>query len=320
MNIWLIGAGTMAAQHAEVLRDIGQDVTIVATSPDRAVPLADVHGMASFTHGLDRALAELPQPDAAIVVLPVNLLAAAALSLVTSGVPRVLIEKPACLSANELEPVVEVIQRTGTFAAVAYNRRFLSSVAEARRRIEAAPEILSVLFEFTEAALRIATLATPNDIKRRWVLANSTHVIDLAFHLCGWPDTLESQIRGRFDWHPSGADFRGFGTTTRGASFSYLADWRGPGRWGLEIVLPEERLILRPMEQLQVIPLGRFASQAVTGIDDRLDCDYKPGLYLQMQAFLATTPDPRLVTVKQQLHAIRSVYNPIAGYDQEKAN
>lgn len=316
MKIWLVGAGPMAALHAPVLEEMGHEVTVIATSPTRAEPLAAAHGMMAFLHGLDAGLTDLPLPDAAIVVLPVDLLAEAALKLVQGGVPRILIEKPGCLNTRELDLVVEAAKSRGTYVGIAYNRRFFAATIEARRRIAEAGKCLSVVFDFTEAADRIAALPTPAAIKNRWVLANSSHVIDLAFHLAGRPAELKTHIRGGFDWHPTGSDFRGLGMTETGASFSYHADWRGPGRWGIEIVLPTERLVLRPMEQLQVMPHGSFNLQQVQ-IDDTLDHRFKPGLYRQMAGFLADHPDPLLVTAEQQLTAIRSVYNRIAGYDEE---
>lgn len=301
----------MAALHAPVLADFAHDVTVVATSPVRADPLAGSFGMASWTRGLDEALATLPAPDAAIVVLPVDQLATATLALLRAGVRRVLIEKPACLWHDELAPVVAEAEQRDAFVAVAYNRRFFASVIEARRRIDDAGGVLSFSFEFTENAPRVAELATPAQIKARWLLANSSHVIDLAFHLGGWPSDWATRTTGALSWHPAGADFRGMGATDRGASFSYFADWRGPGRWGVELVLPNERLVLRPMEQLAVMPLGRFDLQPVE-IADQLDRAFKPGLYRQMQAFLAETPAPELVTVAQQLRAVRDVYDRIA--------
>jgi len=317
MTIWIVGAGPMAALHAKVLQAMDTaPVTIVATSETRAKPLAQNHNMAFFAGGLEQALADLPTPDAAIVALPVDKLAGAAQALVQAGVKKVLVEKPGCLTAAELALVVTAADRHDSFVAIAYNRRFFASVIEARKRIAAAERILSVNFEFCEDARRIEALPTPTPIKKKWVLANSSHVIDLAFHLCGWPQSMTNSVTGHLDWHPAGADFRGMGVTQQDAQFSYYADWRGPGRWGVEIVLPQERLILRPMEELTVMPRGSFQSTVVE-IDNQIDRDFKPGLYRQTEAFLAQQLDPVLVTARQQLYAITDVYAPMANYDRD---
>ncbi len=313
MSIWLIGAGPMAALHAAVLESMQVDVTVVATSATRAQPLAEKHSMRAYTHGLERALEDLPLPDAAVVALPVDKLAVAAEKLAAAGVRKILLEKPGGLTSDELLPVLTAAELTGSYVAIAYNRRFFASVIEARRRIGAAGNVLSVNFEFCEDAPRIAALPTPDRIKENWVLANSTHVIDLAFHLCGQPSEWTCDTKGSLSWHSRGADFRGFGQTVNGARFSYFADWRGPGRWGIEIILPDERLILRPMEKLAIMARGSFETLPVE-IDDTLDKKFKPGLYLQMKAFLNEEPDANLVTVEQQLNAINCIYNRIANY------
>lgn len=297
---------------------MGKSVTIIATSPSRALQLAEKHGMQAYTKGLTQALARLPRPEAAVLALPVDRLAAAALELAQAGVPRILIEKPGALNAAELDPVQTAAQATGAQVFIAYNRRFFASVQEVRRRIAQAGQVLSVAFEFCEDADRIAALPTPDSIKQNWLLSNSSHVIDLAFHLCGSPADWQHQVTGSLPWHDRGADFRGMGTTTTGARFSYFADWRGPGRWGMEIILPTERLILRPMESLQVMPRGSFIAQAVT-LNAALDSQFKPGLYAQMAGFLAQDPSANLVGLAEQIRNMREVYGPMSQYSQTAA-
>lgn len=313
MSIWLVGAGPMAEFHAAVLADIGADVTIVATSATRALPLAEKHGMAHYTQGLMRALDALPRPDAAIVALPVDRLAGVALALAQAGVPRILLEKPGALRPDDLDPVCAAARDTGSQVFVAYNRRFFAAVAEARRRIAASDAVLSFSFEFCENADQIAGLPTSDDIKQHWVIANSSHVIDLAFHLCGLPQDWQHKVAGSLPWHTSGSDFRGMGQTETGAAFSYFADWRGPGRWGLEIVLPQERLFLRPMESLSVMRRGTFQAVQVA-VDNALDLAFKPGLHTQMTGFLALDPAPELVRLDDQITMMREIYDPMAGY------
>ena len=314
MSIWLVGAGTMASTYAKVLSSLtNRSVTIIANTPIRSKVLAEKYGMNYFAGGLQNALKSLPIPDAAIIALPVDILAKAAYELVVAGVSKVLIEKPGCLSSDELLPIITAVKKHENFVAIAYNRRYLSSVIEARKRIKSAEKILSVNFEFCEDAPRIEALSTPLLIKEKWLLANSSHVIDLAFHLCGQPSEIRSEISGSLGWHPKGADFRGTGITNKGANFSYLADWRGPGRWGLEIILPNERLILRPIEKLSVMQRGSFEPKQIK-IEDQLDKDYKPGLYLQTKAFLSDEIDATLVTLEEQFNLIKNVYNPISNY------
>lgn len=317
MSIWLIGAGPMAEFHAAVLADLGRAFSVVARSAERAGPLAAKYGAEMIVGGLEAALAGGVVPEHAIVVLPVDGLAAATRALIEAGVRSILVEKPGGLDGDDVEPVAIAAEARGAEVFVAYNRRFFAAVLEAERRIAAADRILSMVFEFTEDADRIEQLPTAARIKSRWVLANSSHVIDLAFHLCGAPAGWTPEVSGALAWHPSGADFRGTGTTTRGARFSYLADWRGPGRWGIEIVLPGERLVLRPMEKLQSVPRGRFEAQPVE-IDDEIDRRFKPGIHRQMVAFLGGEGRERLLRLDEHLDHLRRVIEPMAGYSSSR--
>ena len=93
--------------------------------------------------------------------------------------------------------------------------------------------------------------------------------------------------------------------------FSYHADWEAPGRWGVEVLTRQHRFILRPMEQLQVVRLGSVKVESVE-LEDKLDKDFKPGLYAQTKAFL-NKDDCWFCTIEEQLqHCL--VYDEMAGY------
>ena len=135
MSIWLVGAGPMASTYAKVLSSLtNRSVTIIANTPIRSKVLAEKYGMNYFAGGLQNALKSLPIPDAAIIALPVDILAKAAYELVVAGVSKVLIEKPGCLSSDELLPIITAVKKHENFVAIAYNRRYLSSVIEARKK------------------------------------------------------------------------------------------------------------------------------------------------------------------------------------------
>ena len=58
---------------------------------------------------------------------------------------------------------------------------------------------------------------------------------------------------------------------------------------------------------------GSFEPKQIK-IEDQLDKDYKPGLYLQTKAFLSDEIDATLVTLEEQFNLIKNVYNPISNY------
>ncbi len=96
--------------------------------------------------------------------------------------------------------------------------------------------------------------------------------------------------------------------------FSYHADWEAPGRWGVEVLTRKRRLVFRPMEQLQVVPLGSVRLENVE-LDDSMDKEFKPGLFMQAKAFLDR--DGRLLcSLDEQLEHCK-VYDQMAGYGRD---
>jgi hypothetical protein len=109
-------------------------------------------------------------------------------------------------------------------------------------------------------------------------------------------------------WHLH-ARYTGAGISDDGALFSYVADWQGPGRWGVEIITLKSRLILKPLEKLQIQKIGSMALEEVV-IDDGIDTSFKPGFFCQVEAFLQNSQT--LLSVHEQLDHLRyyKIINP----------
>ncbi len=290
MKVLLVGAGPMAVAYARVLDALGAAWSAVGRGAQSAAQFAAATGREPVLGGLGAYLdAASTRPDAAIVALPVRDLAATAALLLDAGTPRVLVEKPAGLTASEIEELACAAARARADVFVAYNRRFYASVTAARDLVAEDGGITSFHMEFTELADRVGDSVGDRVLLSNWFLANSTHVVDLAFHLGGEPVTAGGLVAGALDWHPQAACFAGHGRTKKGAVFSWHADWSSAGRWGLDLRTPRRRLILQPLETLAVQEKGNFAVSPAP-IADELDRRFKPGLYRQVEAFLSDAP------------------------------
>ena len=307
--VWLIGAGPMAVAYAAVLQALSVPFEVIGRGERSAQSFREATGVEVRTGGLSAWVSRgLDAPRAAIVAVGVDRLAEVVHSLIGCGVPNVLVEKPGGLDEREIATVAEAARASGVRVHVGYNRRFYASTRAAREIIEEDGGVSSFSFEFTEWSHVIADSPQPEAVKRAWLLANSSHVIDLAFHLGGWPDEMVCFKKGTLDWHPDGAAFTGAGSSGE-ALFSYSADWAAPGRWGVEILTPKRRLILRPMEQLQVQKIGSVAIEPVD-IDGELDARFKPGIYRQTEAFLSGDHGD-LVPLARQLEHVRDYHTKI---------
>ena len=313
MNLWLIGAGAMAQDYAKVLQGLGQNFAVIGRSAASAEKFELATGHSVRLGGLSAALAASGAPELAIVAVGVEQLASVATELIKAGTRRILLEKPGGLNTIEIGALKQIAAKHNADVMIAYNRRFYTSTALARKLIAEDGGATSCIFEFTEWSHVIASLTKAPGVKEAWFLANSTHVVDLAFHLCGFPKDWHAWHGGSLDWHPSAARFCGSGITDRGVFFSYHADWEAPGRWGLEFLTRKRRFILRPLEQLQVIQMGSVRIENIE-LDDRMDKEFKPGLFRQTEAFL-NRDDSQFCSIDEQLRH-NTVYGEMAGYGQ----
>jgi predicted dehydrogenase len=285
-DIWLIGAGYMAQEYAKVLKGQNRKFSVIGRSINSAEKFEEALQIPVFVGGLDEAISlALKPPSFAIIAASVDQLANACQSLIEFGVENILVEKPAGLNRSDVRMVCEKGRSKNAKVFVAYNRRFFSSTMKALEIIEEDGGVTSFNFEFTEWSHKINDVKRPKEVFESWFLTNSTHVIDLAFFLGGLPTKMSCYTHGTTEWYTKASIFAGAGITDRKSLFSYQANWKGPGRWVVEVITPKHRLIFKPIEKLQIQEIGSVAVEFVQ-VDDEIDTKYKPGLYLQTKAFL----------------------------------
>ena len=313
-NVLLVGSGYMAREYAKVLTALRINFQVAGRGEENCKTFLEAYPGVKITSG---GLEKLKLPadcSHAIVASSVNALFDNTRNLLKKGVTRILLEKPGGSTGREIEKLAAIVKEKRATVLLAYNRRFYASVRKAKECIEEDGGVLSYNFEFTEWPHTIETLAVPDKIKQHWFLANSTHVVDTAFYLGGKPKKMTAIKNDSLDWHSSAAIFAGAGITEKGSLFNYQANWKSPGRWSIEMLTSRRRLILRPMEKLQ-IQHHRSVFISEMEIDDQIDKDFKPGLFLQTKNFLAGE-DKEFCTISDQRKMVKKYYNKIAGYSK----
>lgn len=312
-HVLLIGAGGMAQDYIKVLKTLDIEFTVIGRNKENAKKCAEAANCHVISGGLESYLSANPQPCShAIVAVGVEKLYETTKLLLESNVKNILVEKPGAMQTKEFEELTSLSKAKNAQVFIAYNRRFYASVFKAQTIIEDDGGVTSFNFEFTEWAHEIKDLQKAQGVKEKWFLANSTHVVDLAFYLGGKPKELSAYTSGSLDWHPSASVFSGAGISEQDILFSYQANWESAGRWSVEVLTKNHRLIFRPMEKLQIQKRGSIAQEFIE-IDYVADTEYKPGLYLQTVDFLTTQTD-RLCTLEAQFNMMNT-YNQIANYN-----
>ena len=315
-EILLIGCGQMSIEYCKVLKNMSKKFVILGRGKNSAIKFEETTKIKVYREGLEKYLKNHPTPNYAIVVVGINQLPEISLKLIKAGIKNILIEKPGAININCLIKINILAQKAKSKIWIAYNRRFNSSTIKLKELVSKDGGISSLFFEFTELSHKIENLSTPINIKNKWLIANSSHVIDLAFHLIGMPNPNIFHVsqKGEIVWHPSSSIFVGCGESINNIPFSYHADWNCPGRWGITVMTKENTYILKPLEKLKIISKHNFDAKEYK-LDDNIDRNFKPGLYLQCKSFLEG-PKTDLCTLKEQIEAFKFYYL-MAGYNHD---
>ena len=312
-NIWLIGAGIMAQDYIKVLNDLDVSLTVVGRGEKTSLECNKNTGCDVFIGGISKFLSNKPEVCShAVVAVNVETLFEVTKSLLQYGVKNILLEKPGAINKSDFKELIKLSKDSNASIIIAYNRRFYAATLKAEEIILEDDGVTSFNFEFTEWAHTIEPLNLDKEVKGKWFLGNSTHVVDLAFFLGGKPSKISTFSNGSLDWHNSSSNFSGAGISDKNALFSYQANWESAGRWSVEILTKKHRLIFRPMEKLQVQNKGSITQTFDESIDYSLDDKYKPGLYIQTKNFLDNNFN-RMCTLQEQ-YGMLDLYYKIANY------
>jgi predicted dehydrogenase len=312
-NIWLIGSGEMSQDYARILEGLDKEYLVIGRGENSAKIFKKETNHDVIIGGLEAYLASMPKMCShAIISVGVEALYKTTKSLLEYGVKNILVEKPGAMLIEEFDDLVNLTEDSDANVLVAYNRRFYASVLEAEKIIKKDGGVMSFNFEFTEWSHIIEPIQKGAGVKEKWFLANSTHVVDLAFFLGGKPKEISTYTTGKINWHQSASTFSGAGMSELGALFSYKANWLSAGRWSIEVLTSENKLIFSPMEKLQIQKRGSIKESYLDNIDYSLDEKYKPGLFLQTRNFLNGETD-RLCTILEQKN-MASLYNQMSNY------
>ena len=286
-EIILIGTGPMAVDYCKVSKAMNCSLTVIGRGENSAQLFFEKTGMMPVIGGIESYISNnsLSKDSHVIIATGTENLMSVLKIVVEAGARKVLIEKPAALSIEELVANEDFFKDYDCEIFIAYNRRFYASVIEAQKLIEEDEGLQSMHFEFTEWAHKIEPLEKAPGVKENWFFANSTHVVDLAFFIAGNPREWSCYSKeGELSWHKK-TNFSGAGITKKDVVFSYLSNWESAGRWAIELLTNKRRIYLKPLEGIDIQLKGSIAIENHS-FDDQLDKDYKPGLYMQVEAFL----------------------------------
>lgn len=297
----IVGTGEIAGEYCKILKELNIAPVVVGRNLQKAECFGREHEVQAFGGGIGQFIKNCDtEYTHAIVATDVLSLCDVTCILLESGVKNIFTEKPAGMNKEDISRIANKAKEKDANVYVAYNRRFYASTDKVLEYVKNDGGVKSFNFEFTEWAHTIEPLDTDPRIKEAWFLANSTHVVDLAFFIGGEPEDMNCYSLGNLCWHKNGCVYSGAGITENNALFSYQANWAAPGRWAVEILTSKHRLYLKPMEKLSVQELGSVKVLPIE-LDDELDTRFKPGFFKEVESFVKGIDDGKKKTIYDQL-------------------
>jgi predicted dehydrogenase len=278
----VIGAGSMARRHLQVLQSL-PDVEVVAASSrgaEKLEKLAKDFGIPQTFRNNEQMLTSV-KPDAVIVAASVANMHDATMPCIEHGLPT-LLEKPPGLTSEQTEDLLKTSQRVQGQYMVGLNRRFYSAVENAKKTIHDSGGLVSVVVHYAEdiAAVRALNFHPP-EVLEHWMAADGMHCIDLLRVFGGDVSSvhaLSSAWRGTMP--------NSYGALIRfksGAIGHFISNWTSPGRWEVTAYGFDLRVDLSPLEEGRVTRRGGIVEQLPK---DDADPKFKPGFYRQDKYFV----------------------------------
>lgn len=278
IKVALIGAGYMATEHAKAFSGLPEVslVGVYSRTRSRAEQLAALHPGMEVCDSV-KELYERTQAD--LVVVTVREMSMSAVARECFAFPwTVLLEKPAGYDLADASSILDAARQSGSRVFVAFNRRTYSSTRQAIARLadNPGPRFIKVIDQQDQAFAR-DVVKEPPEVVRNYMYANSIHLIDY-FRVFGRGEVVD--VIPVEPWNPETP-----GVVLAKIVFSsgdiglYEGVWNGPGPWAVSVVSPQERLEMRPLEQVTVQLRGE---RKLTPLEiDPDDSAFKPGLRYQ---------------------------------------
>ena len=309
-KVLIIGGGEIAKQYAlAFLKFHISDITIIVKTGDSISNFCIEKNLKLLKGGFEIHLSNLKKMDLVVIATPIPILINATQLCIDNGQDNILIEKPGSLYSKELLSLSKTCKDKKI--RIGYNRLVYPNLHKLKKLINSEGGVTSCRFTFTEWLDRIEFEKDESIVHQRWGIGNSLHVISMAFDIIGLPKEITSIQSGKIDWHDSGSQFIGCGTSENNIPFTYHADWGSGGRWGIEIFTKENSYLLIPLEELYVCK--KFTGTILPVEFDVAFPDVKLGIPEEIAIMLDNTSGLDLVTLEYAAK-LNQITEKIMGY------
>jgi predicted dehydrogenase len=308
----IVGTGLIAEEYIRCLQYLNENFDVVGRSLEKSSYISNKYNINCISGGIEEFKPNDCYTNIIIATPIVNLYNHLKICLTKfKNLDSILIEKPGCLYLNQIEEIIKL--RKSVKIQIAYNRRFYSSVLNAKEIIKN-DKVVNMELCIDEYQLEEISKIYDNELMQNYCTIMTSHVIDAAFDLIGKPKELNCQVKGEnlLSYHKSGCFFEGNGISQNNIKFNYHGDWSKSGKWKIDLFLESgKRLSFQPLEDLKIINSDNYEEIIKR---DQIDADFKPGFLRQTEAFLRDSN--KLKTLEEQLYDIKNIYNKMVNYNK----
>lgn len=297
MNVMIVGGGDISSEYCRICVDLGCKVTLLSRSARGHESIENINVVVDDIYS--RSIQSLQSFSHFIIAVQPRFTFSILRHLLENTEAHILVEKPVCLSSKDFECLD--VDQFEERVYVAFNRRSFESTKLARAIIGEKP-IVSMEVCFTEIKDR---MKGSEDEIRLWGMCNTIHLFDMAFHLAGIPDNVQT-LRSTIDDVDS---YSVTGNLPNGV-VSMNAHWGGPGNWSISVATPDEKLFFDPLEKLRVQKSGSFIKDEIP-LDPGVNGGFKDGFLSQTVDFLDGSKDKFIphANYKRLILVIEKIFN-----------
>ena len=315
-NFAIIGCGSVARDHTEVIKKLGHKIIIGSTKKESSKNwkiFKRLNPKIKYVKNIDEIL-ESKKIDFIISCLPINYHKKYCKKILSSKKP-VLIEKQLHDNFFQLKNILLKLGPTLKNKIIGYNRRFYKTVNLLKGRINKGG-VKSVEITISEDYKKIISKYGVKIIKKSLHVGSSSHILDLAFYFFGLLNILKI-------WKHKKKNFFSYSillTTKKNIPIFVNINPFDPSPVGFKVRFDDETLwLLSPIEKLRIYKgykiiqseknrhNRKYFSKIVYAYNEKKN--FRPGFYEQMKNFVFND-NKNACTPKENLNLIK-IFNSI---------
>tara|TARA_B110001454_G_scaffold219162_1_gene250562 strand:+ start:6296 stop:7264 length:969 start_codon:yes stop_codon:yes gene_type:complete len=314
-NFGIIGCGSVAKDHATVIKKLGHQVILGTTKKKNSKNWKLFKKICPETKYVNKINEILLSNKVQYIVscLPIDLHKKYCKKLLATNKP-VLIEKPLHDNFLQLKKIMSRVNNTINNKIIGYNRRHYKTVDILRRRIKKGG-LKNVEITISENYQNLVKKYGVKILKNALHVGSSSHIIDLAIFLFGPLDLYKK-------WSYKKKQFISYSavlSTKNNIPIFLNINTSDPSLVGFKVRFDDETLwVLSPIEKLKVykgyeilertkkVNVRKYSPKVILNYSE--DTSFRPGFYNQMKSFIhrnyKLSPKP-----KENLNLLKLINN-----------